>query len=183
MADVFAPSAGSGLNVAIAPGSVLLNGIIFSYGGGTVALADAILNRVYLDPVTPAFKSKIGAWAPTDLPIAEVRTTANGCETVTDLRALDVGAGRVDRLTTATAGSTNFGENEEVSGSGTSWVLDHAPISGDSVQLLQDDPDFGLVGLKKVDTLANAQDFTINGRNITTFTSFPPGGLRAWYRY
>ena len=67
--------------------------------------------------------------------------------------------------------SANFVDEEQVSGTGTSWVLASTPVAG-SVKLTANGQRL---------TIANG-DFTIVGKNITTALSFSTGALFADYR-
>jgi hypothetical protein len=98
--------------------------------------------------------------------------------------ASDTGAAYRDNGTTwdtlVVAPGASFVDDEIVSGSGTSWTLANAPTG---LQLFQDITGYGLVGLKKVVSLANPEDYTVSGTTITTQTSFSTGALHAWYRH
>ena len=69
-------------------------------------------------------------------------------------------------------------ENETVAGSGQSWTLAQFPVNNNSIQL------FVRTGAHNGALLFQGQglDYTIQGRAITTATSFSAGQLRCWYR-
>ncbi len=69
------------------------------------------------------------------------------------------------------AGSINFVDEEKVSGSGTSWILEDIPETG-SVHLF----------IKGSRSSVQAGDYTINGKNITTALPWSYGDLIADYR-
>jgi len=82
-----------------------------------------------------------------------------------------------DVIVTGGGSLPNFADDETVSGSGTSWTLANTPSPAGSLQLFQDLPGFGLVGLKQ------GTDYTLSGASITIVNSATSGSLRAWYRY
>ena len=79
-------------------------------------------------------------------------------------------------------GSTNFADDEIVSGSGTSWTLAHTPTTG-SLILQQYLAGFGPINLWKSEGSPLVGDYSISGTTVTTVNSISAGKLRAWYRY
>jgi len=73
--------------------------------------------------------------------------------------------------------SFNFADGEVVSGSGTSWVLVHAPNPPASLELYQALSGFGNILLK------SGVDYTLTAANITTVNTIASGALMAWYRW
>ena len=70
----------------------------------------------------------------------------------------------------------NFAGNETVQGRGKVWSLKFV-ANPDSLQLV-----FRSKGFAGV-TLFRDIDYSLSGRAVKTFNSFPKGTVRAWYRY
>lgn len=71
----------------------------------------------------------------------------------------------------------NFAGNEIVQGSGKAWSLKFVANPADTLQLVVHLPGFGGV------MLFRDIDYSLSGRAVTTFKSYPEGTVRAWYRY
>jgi hypothetical protein len=71
----------------------------------------------------------------------------------------------------------HFAGNEIVQGRGKVWSLKFVANPADTLQLV--------VRLKTFPgvTLFKDIDFTLSGRTVTTFNSYPKGTVRAWYQH
>jgi hypothetical protein len=104
---------------------------------------------------------------------AQESTTATNKNTVSKTYSLVLGI--TQKMISDIAAQTGNGvpvENEVVSGSGTSWTLANAPVSG-SVKLYAG-------GMRLNPGIGN--DYTISGGSISTAASYSTGALIADYR-
>lgn len=87
VAPGYYPTAGSGLNLALGPGTANCSGTIETYAGGTLALTASTTNYVYLNTASscaPAVKTS--AFGSTDIPIAVVVTGSSTISSIVDDR-------------------------------------------------------------------------------------------------
>jgi hypothetical protein len=87
VAPGYAPTPGSGLNVALGPGTANCSGTIITYAGGTLALTASTTNYVYLNTsgsCAPAVKTSV--FVASDIPLATVVTGISAVTSITDVR-------------------------------------------------------------------------------------------------
>lgn len=87
VAPGYAPTAGSGLNLALSPGTANCSGTIITYTGGTLALTASTTNYVYLNTASncaPAVKTT--AFVAADIPIAVITTSGSAITSIVDDR-------------------------------------------------------------------------------------------------
>lgn len=91
VAPGYAPTAGTGLNLALGPGTANCSGTIRNYAGGTLALTANTTNYVYLDTganCAPAVKT--ATFTATDIPVATVVAGASTITSIADDRTFFV---------------------------------------------------------------------------------------------
>jgi hypothetical protein len=80
-------SAGTGLNVNISAGRIMVGGSLVTYAGGTVTLADNSTNYVFLSPsANYQPTSNTTGFTTGSVPLAQVVTVGGSVSTVTDVR-------------------------------------------------------------------------------------------------
>jgi hypothetical protein len=87
VAPGYAPTAGTGLNLALGPGTANCSGTIETYSGGTLALTSSTTNYVYLNTsasCAPAVKTS--AFGATDIPVATVVAGGSSITSIVDDR-------------------------------------------------------------------------------------------------
>jgi hypothetical protein len=88
------PTIGSGLTLNLSAGTMFNAGAIIDYAGGTLAMADASTNYVYLDS-TNSFVPAVNqtGFIGDDIPIAIVNTMSGVIQSVQDVRTMFVAPG------------------------------------------------------------------------------------------
>lgn len=82
------PSDGGGLNLLLSKGFATLNGIEYSYPGGTVALKAEFRSLIYLDSATGSVTVNYGMFPPDCYPIAVVYTGHTKIHAIEDVRPI-----------------------------------------------------------------------------------------------
>ena len=106
VAPGYAPSAGSGLTLNVAPGTAHCNGAVVTYAGGTLAMSPSTVNYVYLNAGAGCAPDvNTSGFELCSVPIAQVATGASDITSITDDRtwfgtglsvtSADVGIGTV----------------------------------------------------------------------------------------
>jgi len=104
------PTAGTGLNLNLAPGTAVCSNIVRTYAGGTLTLAPSATNYVYLNTsnnCAPA--SNTTGFTGAAIPIATAITTSTTISSITDVRTPFVSTGVAIPGTVTSVGMTGDG--------------------------------------------------------------------------
>jgi len=171
LSNAFAPSILNGLEVAIAPGQIVIDGDIARIPYTVVFLEPNAVSYITLSLSSGTLSIDNSGYASGELPICTVITDGQKILTLVDDRPdfSDTGSG---------GGSTpNFSDQEipsgAINGVNTEFTLANAPSPPASLRLVQN----GLI-------LEFGVDFALSDQTLT-FGTAPSGGdtLLAWYRY
>jgi len=131
----YAPTVGNSLTLTIAPGTVLCNGAIQTYAGGTLSLTSNALNYVFLDTSTPCSPSSNTTAFPTgSAPIAIASTASTSISRpIQDVRTWFVsgpiaGMNWPSSAGIATFNGSTWGSSLATSGTGSTLCLTTACI-------------------------------------------------------
>jgi len=171
LSNAFAPSIAAGLEIAIAPGQLAIDGNVVRVPYTVTFVEPNSTSYVSLSLASGTLSINNSAYPPNEWPICRAATDSHNVTVLIDDRSdfSDTGSGG--------GSSPNFADQEipggAVNGVNTEFTLANAPSPPASLRLVQN----GLI-------LESGVDFTLSDQTIT-FGTAPSGGdtLLAWYRY
>jgi hypothetical protein len=161
---------GGGLQVAVAPAKLWLNGFIIVLPPSIIFVSPNATSYIFLNTSTAMIGVSTAGYSSIDIPIATVITDSSRCVSMTDTRPDFTNVG-------GSGPGINFADAERptgaINGSNVTFTLLNAPSPPSSLFLVRN----GVV-------LQPMNGFTLSSETITvTIAPSVSDSLEAWYRY